>query len=95
MFDHKRLSKIAGDKPGGAMANNLTLRLTAAGQVFISKNRKVSHPWRWGRAVVGAWSWPPLGCCSPAVSWPGPISSTSPRATRSPRPRRPRSNSWT
>jgi hypothetical protein len=36
------------------MANNLTMRLTAAGQVFISKNRKLSHPWRWGRALVGA-----------------------------------------
>jgi cell division protein FtsL len=36
------------------MANNFTMRLTAAGQVFISKNRKLSHPWRWGRALVGA-----------------------------------------
>jgi cell division protein FtsL len=36
------------------MANNLTMRLTAAGQVFASKNRKVSHPWLWGRVVVGA-----------------------------------------
>ncbi len=34
------------------MANNLAVRLTAAGQIFISKNRKVSHPWRWGRALV-------------------------------------------
>ena len=36
------------------MPINLTLRLTAAGQVFISKNRKLSHPWRWGRILVGA-----------------------------------------
>ena len=34
------------------MPANLSLRLSAAGQVFISKNRKVSHPWRWGGAVV-------------------------------------------
>jgi cell division protein FtsL len=34
------------------MANNLTLRLTTAGQVFISKNRKVGHPWRWSKIVV-------------------------------------------
>ena len=34
------------------MPNNLTLRLSAAGQVFISKNRKVSHPWRWSRIAV-------------------------------------------
>lgn len=36
------------------MPINLTLRLTAAGQVFISKNRKLSYPWRWGRILVGA-----------------------------------------
>jgi cell division protein FtsL len=34
------------------MANNLTLRLTAAGQVFVSKNRKVGQPWLWSRIVV-------------------------------------------
>ncbi len=34
------------------MPANLALRLSAAGQVFISKNRKVSHPWRWGGAMV-------------------------------------------
>ena len=34
------------------MPNNLTLRLSTAGQVFISKNRKVGHPWRWSRIVV-------------------------------------------
>ena len=34
------------------MPGNLALRLGAVGQVFISKNRKVSHPWRWGRAMV-------------------------------------------
>ena len=34
------------------MPGNLALRLGAAGQVFISKNRKVSHPWRWGTAMV-------------------------------------------
>jgi cell division protein FtsL len=34
------------------MPNNLTLRLSAAGQVFISKNRKVNHPWKWGRIAV-------------------------------------------
>ena len=34
------------------MPNNLTLRLTTAGQVFISKNRKLSHPWRWGKIAV-------------------------------------------
>jgi hypothetical protein len=35
------------------MPGNLTLRLTAAGQIFVSKNRKINHPWRWGRAIVG------------------------------------------
>ena len=35
------------------MPGNLALRLGAAGQVFISKNRKVSYPWRWGTAMVG------------------------------------------
>jgi cell division protein FtsL len=34
------------------MPGNLAIRLSAAGQVFISKNRKVSHPWRWGKAAV-------------------------------------------
>jgi hypothetical protein len=36
------------------MPSNLTLRLTTVGQIFISKNRKLSHPWRWGRIIVGA-----------------------------------------
>jgi len=35
------------------MASNLALLVGAAGQVFFSKNRKVSYPWRWGRAAVG------------------------------------------
>jgi cell division protein FtsL len=34
------------------MPGNLALRLSAAGQVFVSKNRKVSQPWMWGRALV-------------------------------------------
>ena|SRR5208337_1858059 len=34
------------------MPANLSLRLSAAGQVFVSKNRKVTYPWRWGGAVV-------------------------------------------
>jgi hypothetical protein len=34
------------------MSNNLTLRLSTASQVFVSKNRKVGHPWRWGKIVV-------------------------------------------
>jgi cell division protein FtsL len=34
------------------MANNLTLRLSTVGQIFISKNRKVAHPGRWSRIVV-------------------------------------------
>jgi cell division protein FtsL len=34
------------------MPNNLTLRLSTAGQIFISKNRKVGHPTRWGRIIV-------------------------------------------
>jgi len=34
------------------MPNNLTIRLTAAGQLFISKNRKVGRPWRWGKIAV-------------------------------------------
>lgn len=34
------------------MPRNVALRLHAVGQIFISKNRKVSHPWRWGKAVM-------------------------------------------
>lgn len=34
------------------MANNLTIRLTTAGQIFISRNRKLGHPWRWGKMAV-------------------------------------------
>jgi cell division protein FtsL len=34
------------------MLNNLTLRLSTAGQVFISKNRKVGRPWRCSRIAV-------------------------------------------
>ena len=34
------------------MPNNLAIRLTAAGQVFISRNRKVGQPWRWGKIAV-------------------------------------------
>jgi len=34
------------------MPGNLALRLSAVGQGFISKNRKLTHPWRWGTAVV-------------------------------------------
>jgi hypothetical protein len=34
------------------MPNNLTLRLSSVGQVFISKNRKVGQPWRLSRIVV-------------------------------------------
>lgn len=34
------------------MPDNLSIRLSAVEQAFISKNRKVSHPWRWGGAVV-------------------------------------------
>ncbi len=36
------------------MPSNLTLRLSMAGQVFISKNRRVGQPWRWSRIVVTA-----------------------------------------
>jgi hypothetical protein len=34
------------------MPNNLTIRLVTAGQVFISKNRKVGQPWRWSKILV-------------------------------------------
>jgi cell division protein FtsL len=34
------------------MPGNLALRLSAVGEGFISKNRKVSHPWRWGTLAV-------------------------------------------
>jgi hypothetical protein len=36
------------------MASNLTWRLNAVGQVLISRNRRLSQPWRWGRALVAA-----------------------------------------
>ncbi len=34
------------------MPANLSLRLSAAGQVFLPRNRKASYPWRWGGAIV-------------------------------------------
>jgi cell division protein FtsL len=34
------------------MPGNLALHLSARGQGFISKNRKITHPWRWGTAAV-------------------------------------------
>lgn len=34
------------------MPSNLALRLTTAGRIFISKNRKVSHPWRWRGILI-------------------------------------------
>jgi len=34
------------------MPGNITLRLNAVSQVLISRNRKVSRPWRWGHTVV-------------------------------------------
>jgi cell division protein FtsL len=34
------------------MSANLSLRLSTTGEVFISKNRKASHPWRWRGALV-------------------------------------------
>ena len=36
------------------MPSNLALRLSTASHAFVSKNRKVNHPWRWGRIAVGA-----------------------------------------
>ena len=36
------------------MPNNLALRLSAVGQVIVSRNRRLGQPWRWGRAVVTA-----------------------------------------
>jgi len=36
------------------MPANLTLRLHHAGQVLITRNRKLSQPWRWARVVVAA-----------------------------------------
>ncbi len=35
------------------MPANLALRLSAA-EVYISKNRKASHPWRWSGVLVAA-----------------------------------------
>ncbi len=34
------------------MPVNLALRLSAAGQVLVTKNRRISHPWRWGSVLV-------------------------------------------
>lgn len=36
------------------MSSNLTLRMNSVGQILISRNRKVAHPWRWGQAMVAA-----------------------------------------
>ncbi len=36
------------------MPSNLTIRLTAVGQDLVSRNRRLSQPWRWGKAVVAA-----------------------------------------
>ena len=34
------------------MPDNLALQLNDRGQGFISKNRKLTYPWRWGTAAV-------------------------------------------
>jgi cell division protein FtsL len=34
------------------MPGNLALHLSDKGQGFISKNRKLTYPWRWGTAAV-------------------------------------------
>ncbi len=36
------------------MPSNIALRVSSVGDVFVSRNRKLSRPWRWGRTVVGA-----------------------------------------
>jgi hypothetical protein len=53
------------------MPNNLTLRLTAAGQVFISKNRKVGQPWRWSRIALSVVVLATAGvfCTSMFLAW--------------------------
>ena len=53
------------------MPGNLALRLGAAGQVFISKNRKLSHPWRWGSALVGGLVLAAMGmlCACMFMAW--------------------------
>ena len=53
------------------MPSNLTLRLTAAGQIFISKNRKVARPWRFGRIAVTAVVMATAGvlCTSLLLAW--------------------------
>ena len=53
------------------MPGNLALRLGAAGQVFISKNRRVSHPWRWGSALVGGLVLATMGllCAGMCLAW--------------------------
>lgn len=53
------------------MPGNLALRLGVAGQVFISKNRKVSHPWRWGSALVGGLVLATMGvlCACMCLAW--------------------------
>ncbi len=34
------------------MPTNLTLRLSHAGEVLVTRNRKFSQPWRWVRVLV-------------------------------------------
>jgi cell division protein FtsL len=58
------------------MARNLTLRLNAVSHTLVSRNRRVSTQWRWGRSLVMAlvittavvmftslvWAWGNLQC---------------------------------
>ncbi|MBM4273247.1 MAG: hypothetical protein FJ134_02130 [Deltaproteobacteria bacterium] len=51
------------------MPNNLTLRLTAVGQIIVSRNRRLSQPWRWGRAVVMTLVMAAAGIILTSVFW--------------------------
>lgn len=51
------------------MPSNIALRLSAAGQVLISRNRKVNRPWRWSKPVVAALALATAGIIFTSLLW--------------------------
>ncbi|MBM4293690.1 MAG: hypothetical protein FJ126_02140 [Deltaproteobacteria bacterium] len=51
------------------MPSYLTLRLSAVGQVIVSRNRRLGQPWRWGRVVVKALVMAALGIILTSLFW--------------------------
>jgi cell division protein FtsL len=51
------------------MPSNLTLRISAVGQVIVSRNRRLSKPWRWGWTLVMALVMATTGVILTSLFW--------------------------